>query len=256
MGETMFRNITHSIGFAIRATDGEIGKVADFYFDDENWAIRYLVVNTGDWLGDRLVLVSPIAIGGMDWEGKRLDVRLTKSQVEKSPNIDTRKTVSRQHETEYLSHYGYPSYWDGPYLWGRAQQPSSLFLNAVEATAASPSESSESHLRGTHEVGGYHIEGTDGQIGHVQDFIVDDETWAIRYLVVNTSNWWLGRKVLVAPAWIERVSWPDSKVHVSMSLSTIKNSPEYDDSMPIPREYEQRLYDYHRRAAYWFPKVS
>lgn len=251
----MLRNVNHSIGFTIRATDGEIGKVAEFYFDDVNWAVRYLVVNTGDWLADRLVLVSPIAIGEMEWEAKRLDVRLTRSQVEKSPDVDTRKTVSRQHEAEYLLHYGYPYYWDGPYLWGRAHQPAGLF-NAAEIAAVPSSNSAESHLRGTNEVRGYHIEGVDGQIGHVEDFIVDDETWAIRYLVVNTSNWWLGRKVLVAPQWIERVSWEDSKVHVDLSLLTIKNSPEYNESVPITRDHERRLYDYYQRSVYWLSKGS
>jgi hypothetical protein len=252
----MLRNINHSIGFAIRATDGELGKVAEFYFDDVNWAIRYLVVKTGNWLDDRLVLVSPIAIAEMTWESERLDVQLTKSQVEKSPDIDTRKTVSRQHEAEYLLHYGYPSYWDGPYLWGRAQQPSGLLLNAAESPAALTSSSTESHLHGTAEVSGYHIEGVDGQIGHIEDFIVDDGTWAIQYLVVNTSNWGLGRKVLIAPPWIQSVSWSDSKVHLNLSLSTIKNSPAYDESLPITHDYEQSLHDYYQRAPYWLSKVS
>ena len=251
----MLRNVNQSIGFAIQATDGEIGKIADFYFDDLNWAVRYLVVNTGSWLADRLVLVSPIAIGEMEWEAGRLDGRLTRSQVEKSPDIDTQKTVSRQHEADYLSHYGYSWYWDGPYLWGRAQQPAEL-LNAAGIPPAALALPTESHLRGVKEVRGYHIEGTDGQIGHVEDFIVDDETWAIRYLVVNTSNWGLGRKVLVAPPWIERVSWTDSKVYVDLALETIKNSPEYDESVLITRELENRLHDYYRRSAYWLPKVS
>jgi hypothetical protein len=251
----MLRNVNHTVGFAIRATDGEIGKVAEFYFDDVHWAIRYLVVNTGNWLAERLVLISPISISGIEWEAKRVDVRLTRSQVEKSPDIDTHKTVSRQHEAEYMLYYGYPTYWDGPYMWGRAELPAGLF-DTPGGPVFPPSKLPESHLRGTKEVKGYHIEGADGQIGHVEDFIVDDETWAIRYLVINTSNWWVGRKVLVSPQWIERVSWEESKVHVDLSQLTIKNGPEYNDSVPITRQYEGQLHDYYRRSAYWISKVS
>jgi hypothetical protein len=251
----MLRNISQSIGFTILAKDGEIGKIADFYFDDVTWAIRYLVVNTGNWLAERLVLVSPIAIGQMEWDAKRLHVGLTRNQVEKSPDIDTRKTVSRQHEADFLIHYGYPCYWDGPYLWGGAQHPAGLL--AAAATGDFPlSKLTESHLRGVKEVHGYHIECADGQIGHLEDFIVDDKTWAIRYFVVNTSNWGFGQKVLAAPQWIERVSWADSKVYVDLSLSAIKNSPKYDDSVPITRGYEQELYEHYRQSAYWLSKVS
>jgi hypothetical protein len=251
----MLRSVNHTIGFTIRATDGDIGKVSEFYFDDRHWAVRYLVVNTGNWLAERLVLVSPIAISTMEWENHRLDVQLTRSQVEKSPDIDTRKTVSRQHESDYFLYYGYPSYWDGPYIWGRAQQPAGL-LNAAAIAAVPPSAATESHLRGTREVTGYHIEAIDGKLGHVENFIMDDETWAIRYLVVNTSNWGLGRKLLVAPNWVERVSWEDSKVAVDLSLLTLKNSPEFDETKPITRDYEHRLYEYYQRSAYWLPKVS
>jgi hypothetical protein len=251
----MLTNVNHSIGCTIQATDGEIGKVAEFYFDDLNWTIRYLVVNTGNWLAERLVLISPISVRKTEWEARRLDVQLTKSQVENSPDIDTQDTVSRQHEAEYSLYYGYPSYWDGPYLWGRAQQPAAL-INASDIAAVPTSRSVESHLRGTNAMKGYHIDGVDGQVGHIEDFILDDETWAIRYLVVNTSNWGLGQKVLLAPQWIERVSWADSQLHVGLSLSTIENSPEYNQSVAITRDYEYRLYEHYRRSGYWLSMVS
>ena len=73
-------------------------------------------------------------------------------------------------------------------------------------------------------VTGYHIEATDGEIGHVDGFVVDDEAWAIRYIEVATRNWWPGKKVLVSPAWIERVSWPDSKVYAGLSREAIKSA--------------------------------
>ena len=255
----MLRNVTNLKGFAIRARDGELGTLEQFYFDDETWAIRYLVVDAGDWLGGRMVLVSPIALRQVEWESKRLDVALTKKQVENSPPIDTHKPVSRQHEATYMGYYGYPYYWEGPKLWGLASYPAGLtshweaVTRAEELQARAGKESADSHLRCTDEVTGYRIEAVDGEIGHVRDFILDDETWAIRYLEVDTRNWWPGKKVIVSPQWISRVSWPDSKVCVDLTRETIQNGPAWDDSVIITREYENRLYDYYARSPYWTP---
>ena len=150
-----------------------------------------------------------------DWAAKRLDVALTKKQVENSPDIDTHQPVSRQHEAAYLGYYGYPYYWGGPYLWGPAFYPAGLADSQTASAEAMADrirrESTDSHLRSTEAVTGYNIEATDGEIGHVDGFVVDDEAWAIRYIEVATRNWWPGKKVLVSPAWIERVSWADSK---------------------------------------------
>ena len=240
----MLKNVTHLRDFALRALDGEIGKVDQFYFDDETWAIRYLVVNTGSWLSGRQVLISPFALGQTDWESKQLEVVLTKKQVEGSPDINTHKPVSRQHEADHLEYYGYPFYWEGPYLWGSMTDPAGLAMQRPAVTEASSSragtESADSHLRSTKVVTGYHIEATDGEIGHVEDFIVDTYTWAIQYIEVNTRNWWPGKKVLISPHWIERVSWTDSKIYVDLSRETIKNSPEYVE--PVTRDSEK---------AYW-----
>jgi hypothetical protein len=111
--------------------------------------------------------------------------------------------------------------------------------------------SDDVHLRSAGEVRGYHIQGSDDVVGHVEDFILDDETWAVRYLVIDTSNWWFGKKVLVDPRWATRVSWQEQKVHVDLSRQAIKNSPEWDPTALINREYEQRLHDHYRRPAYW-----
>ena len=251
----MLRSATYLQGFTLRAMDGEIGKVDQFYLDDETWAIRYLVVNTGSWLAGRLVLISPISVGKTDWESKQFEVILTKKEVEGSPDIDTQKPVSRQHEAEYLGYYGYPFYWEGPYLWGSMTDPAGLAMQRSVVTEASASraetEPADSHLRSTKEVTGYHIEATDGEIGHVENFIVDHHIWAIQYIEVNTRNWWPGKKVLMSPHWIERVSWTDSKVYVDLSRETIKNAPEYVDSEPVTREYEHRLWEHYKRSAYW-----
>jgi hypothetical protein len=233
----MFTNNQDLKGLAVHATDGEIGKVVQLYFDDEIWAIRYLTVETGNWLNDRQVLISPLSILRVDVHAKRIDVFLTRKQVENSPNIDTNRPVSRQHEAEYFGYYGYPYYWDGP---------SELVRK----------ESKSSHLRSTDAVAGYHIDATDGEIGHVNKFIVDGEGWAIRYLEVATKNWWPGKKVLLSPAWVQRVSWEESKVFVAVTREAIKTCPKYDDSASITREYENNLYFHYGRPPYWIEEVK
>ncbi len=241
-------------GLVIRATDGEIGKVEELYFDDQVWAIRYLTVQAGSWLADRKVLISPHSILQVDWKENRIDVSLTRKQVENAPNIDSHKPVSRQHEIEYYGYYGYPYYWDGPYMWGPSYSPAGMVPMTASRSAIAErirNESVDSHLRSSEAVAGYHIDAKDGEIGHVTRFIVDDETWAIRYLEVATQNWWPGKKVLLSPSWVESVSWEKSKVFVAVTREAIKTCAEYDDSQPITREYENKLYFHYGRPPYW-----
>lgn len=249
------RKITKDLkGNTIVATDGDIGKVDDFYFDDESWTIRYLVADTGDWLVRRKVLLSPVALGKADFSSGRFNVTLTKKQVEDSPSIDTDKPVSRQREAYYHDYYGYPYYWTGPFLWGPMYSPQIPVLDQkrIEERRAEREEAGDLHLRSANKVTGYHIEATDGGVGHVEDFIIDDETWEIRYLVVDTRNWLPGKKVLISPRWIDRVSWNDSKVYVSLSREAIKNAPEYHADA-LNREYEEKLHNHYDRPKYWDP---
>ena len=189
----MLRNVKDLRGYAIRATDGVIGHVDDLYFDDEAWAIRYLVVETGTWLPERKVLISPISIGHPDWSAQLLPVSLTKAQIKDSPDIDTSKPVSRQHEAAYHGYFGYPFYWGGAGLWGIGAYPGNLTAQqAIEAELrAKQSVTSQApddyHLRSCKDLVGHHVGATDGEIGHVQDFLVDDHTWAIRYLIVGPT---------------------------------------------------------------------
>jgi hypothetical protein len=251
----MLTSAAHLKGLAIHATDGKIGIVDEFYFDDQTWAIRYLTVDTAGWLGGRQVLISPFSVVHTDWQAKRIDVALTKKQVENSPDIDTHKPVSRQHEAAYMGYYGYPYYWAGPNMWGPASYPSGLPVPAGvfgEAHAEHiHKEKLDFHLRSNHAVSGYHVEAADGEIGHVESFIMDDRAWAIRYMEVTTRNWWPGKKVLVSPAWIQRVSWDHSKVYVGLSRQAIRSGPEFVESAPITREYEDRLFRHYGRAPYW-----
>lgn len=225
-------------GLVLHAIDGEIGTVDELYFDDELWTIRYLTVETGNWLDGRQVLITPLSILRMDWKAKRIDVSLTRTQVENSPDVDTQKPVSRQHEAEYFGYYGYPYYWDD--------------LDPLAATAGQlQSAGADSHLHSTGAVAGYHINAEDGEIGHVDRFIVDDETWVVRYLEVATRNWWQGKKVLLSPAWVERVSWEESKVFVAVTREAITTCPEYVDTVAITRDYENSLYFHYGRPPYW-----
>jgi hypothetical protein len=249
----MLRSLRDLERYTVSATDGDIGHVLDFLFDDDRWVVRYLVVDTGGGfleLNGRRVLISPISFRQAEWSTLRFHLALTLDKIKNSPDIDVHKPVSRQHERDYSRYYGYPYYWGYSGLWGMADYPGLLAAERGEQAGHSD-ESGDAHLRSAAVVRGYHIQGSDDPIGHVNDFIVDDETWEVRYLVIDTSNWWFGKKVLVAPRWASRISWEEEKVFVDMSRETIKSSPEWKPTAAINREYETRLYDYYGRPVYW-----
>jgi len=263
----MLRNLNDLENYKISATDGEIGQVKDFYFQDDAWVVRYFVVDTGTWLTSRKVLVSPISVRHPDWLAHTLPVSITRQQVRNSPDIDTDKPVSRQNEQDYLGYYGYPYYWDGAGIWGSGLDPSAMApgfagygvgrverereLEAYLRDERARHRNDDPHLRSCKAVTGYHIHATDGDIGHVSGFLVDDTTWAIRYLVIDTSNWWVGHKVLVAPAWIQGVHWSDQTVSVDLSRASIQAAPPYDAAGDWGRDQELRLYRHHGRSGYW-----
>jgi uncharacterized protein YrrD len=263
----MLRNTKDLDNFAIRATDGEIGHIKDLYFDDDAWAVRYFVVETGSWLNSRKVLVSPVSVQQPDWQGKTLPVSITQAQVEKSPAIDTDKPVSRQNEEEYMGYYGYPMYWGGSGLWGEGMYPYGVVpvfagngpdwaerqreQEAAMAAERARHRNDDPHLRSCAEVNGYHVLASDGEIGHVSGFLVDEDSWALRYLVVDTSNWWMGHKVLVAPPWIGGMDWSDKTVSVDLSRTAVQASPPYDASVLLDRAWERNLHQHYGRTGYW-----
>ena len=265
----MLRSMKDLDGMAVEATDGAIGHVKDFYFDDSAWVVRYLVVETGSWLSSRKVLISPISLGHPDWARKMLPVSITKKQVQNSPEIDTEKPVSRRHETEYLGYYGYPLYWGGGGLWGSGHYPNLILpgyagfgstdaARSEEERAYARSEASrerdrgddDRHLRSCHAVMGHHVHATDGDIGHVQDFLIDDETWAIRYVVVNTSNWWLGHEVNIGREWIKHVRWSDASITVGRTRAAVKDALLDEPSGELDRAQHQALYSQDPRPDY------
>jgi hypothetical protein len=242
-------------GYKLDSLDGEIGKVKEFYFDDQHWAIRYLVADTGTWLTDRQVLISPYALLAVNKEEQHISIDLSKKQIEDSPSLNTDKPVSRQFEQAYYGYYGWPIYWGGPYMWGNYPY---IVLDREKLKEANRAEKAswDPHLRSTQDVSGHHIQAADGEIGHVDDFIIDDGTWAIRYLIIDTRNWWPGKKVLVSPQWIERVSWDELKVFVNLTRETIKQSPEYTEESLLTRDYETALHRHYNRQGYWVDEPS
>ena len=234
--------------------DETIGKVEDFYFDDRHWTVRYLVVNTGTWLSGRQVLISPYALVAVNADRENIVVELTKKQIEDSPSLDCDKPVSRQFEEAYHGYHGWPTYWGGPLSWGSYDY---VVRGREKWKESSQSKGgSDHHLRSTQHVSGYHIQATDGEIGHVEDFIIEDETWAIRYLIVGTLNWWPGKKVLLSPQWIKRVSWGERKVFAGLSRETIKQSPEYTEESLLTRDYEIGLHRHYDRQGYWIDELA
>jgi hypothetical protein len=241
-------------GYKLDSLDGEVGKVKEFYFDDRHWTIRYLVADTGNWLPGRQVLISPYALVAVNSAAENIAINLTKKQIEDSPSLNSDKPVSRQFEMKYHGYYGFPTYWGGPFSWGSYD-----YVVRGREKWKEPTQSKggpDHHLRSTHHVSGYHIQATDGEIGHVEDFIIEDETWAIRYLIVGTLNWWPGKKVLVSPLWIERVSWDESKVFVNLSREAIKQSPEYTEESLLTRDYEIGLHGHYNRKGYWVDELA
>lgn len=255
----MFNSLKHLLGATVMARDGAIGEVKQAYFDDEAWTIRYLVVNTGSWLSGREVLISPHAVVQPLGSGKLLDVRLSRRQVELSPPVDTHLPVSRQHERDYIGYYALPAYWGGSALWGMEALPlwPPALPQGVEseqdaALRARHTPTEDQHLRSSAEVTGYDIQASDDSIGHVQDFIFDAESWAIRYLVVDTRNWWPGgKKVLLSTRWIDSIDWADREVLTSLTRAQVKQSPAYEPASELLRSDEQCLHDAYDRRGYW-----
>ena len=268
----MLRSLQDLENYEIGATDGGIGHVKDFYFDDHTWVVRYLVVETGNWLLSRKVLISPISIHHPDWANKLLPVSITQEQVRNSPEMDTQKPVSRQNEMQYLAYYGYPYYWEGDGLWGSGMYPYAMspqntgfsangidretFRKEIATQVHALHEKEDPNLRSCQAVIGHRIHATDGEIGHVAALLVDEETWAIRYFVIDTSNWWVGHQVLVAPQWITNVSWTDQSVIVGLTRESVRTAPSFDSTRELNRGEETGLYRHHNRHGYWMDTLK
>lgn len=217
--------------YALNAIDGQIGKVNQFYFDDVSWEIRYAVVDTGkktdptdNWFTGRQVLLPPANIKAISAVKQMLDTNLTRKEIEESPATITDRPVSKQTEEGGYNALGWPVSWYGP---------------------EEPSKPWDPNLRSTKEVTGYHVQALDGELGHIEDFILDDVTWTVRYLILDTRNWWPGKKVLIAPPWIKEVCWEESKVYVTLTREQIQQAPEFISDELLTPDYEAALSEYY-----------
>jgi hypothetical protein len=230
----MFTNIKQLYGKKLGATDGDIGHVKDFYFDDKTWLIRYVVAETGSWLTGRQVLLSPHAfvtnaLKGSGENPRVLDVKLTRKRIEESPSIDLHRPVSRQFEEEYYRYYGWPAYWPDEGMLGVTGFAVITPPLAPEAPLHhGHNQRDDIHLRSTKAITGYQIQATDGPIGSVSSFMVDGRTWAIRELVVDTGHWYAEKKILILPANIKRISYDDSTVFVNLAKEDIQQTSSND----------------------------
>ncbi|MGE0311220.1 MAG: PRC-barrel domain-containing protein [Lautropia sp.] len=259
----MLRSIQDLKGHSIDATDGEIGRIEELYFDDDAWTVRYVVVETGSWLFGRKVLLSPYSFRTPLAATGPLAVTLSREQIKGSPDIATHRPISRQHESALMSYYGYPVYWGMGGVWGAAAYPNVPFVSELrdevrnsQVTSAQAdaraAEQADSHLRSSAEVTGYSIDAKDGSIGHVEDFLFGDDAWTIHYLVIDTRNWWPGgRKVLVATRWLDAIDWNARTVSVALDREQVRESPEYRESAAVDRDHETRLHQTHGRIGYW-----
>jgi len=240
-------------GYAIEASDGTIGTVNDLLFDDVGWFVRWLVVDTGTWLPGRKVLLPVSALGQPDQVRRLFPVKLTMQQVEDSPDVDTDQPVSRQIEAHVYDYYGWAPYWSGGFM------PTSnaiatpfvapLFLGEAELPdpggAVIQADEADPHLRSIAAVTGYHIDATDGEIGHVEDFLVDDSTWRIHYINVDTQNWWPGVKVLISPRSVRGIGWSDRLMHLDVNREKVKAGPPYDPSITVDGAYDEKFLTYY-----------
>ena len=224
-------HLAHKItGASVRGVDGDIGTLEDFYFEEDRWTVRYLLVDTGKWFSGKRVLISPMSVpDGWGRDGVRLT--LTKEQVWNSPEIKEGE-LSLEGEDEVLTYYGYPEYWGAASIWGNFDSPTALMARApavkVSATRTKTIDPEARHLRSVKKSTGYHLHARDGEIGHVDDFLIGQESWRIRYLLVDTSNWIGGRSVIVSPGVVDGIDKDRSLLYVGAERKAIEQAPELE----------------------------
>lgn len=240
----MLTRLKRLAGYKIRAADGEIGKIKTVFFDDQMWAVRYLVADTGGWLAENLVLLHPTCLAKPNPDTKTLPVTITKKQIEASPSIAQDRPVSKQKLADVHSYYDWPIHWAG----GLMPLADVAIIKRLEEENEMQQENDDPHLRSAHEIVGYRVRATDGDLGTVHDFVVGSQNWNIRYMIADLGNWLPGKKVLISPHWIRGLSWEDAVLHTSLGKEGVENSPKFDPSIPLSKDYEQKLYQHYGRS--------
>jgi hypothetical protein len=240
--------------FTIDASDGRAGVVKDVFFQEDTWVVRYLVVDTGGWITGREVLVVPAMVEAVDWQGKHVHVRATRDQIERAPGVALDQPPSRELEQTYFDYYSMPYYWHEPMDYGRfITTPSVDAATAQSLTDERLAQIHDSKLRSAKETAGYKVQCKDSLIGHLDDFVVDDESWGVRYVVVDTGKFFLGHNVLLATHWVEDVDWQEEHMVVDLTSEQVKDAPEFDPAEPLGREYEESLHGHYGKTGYWSP---
>jgi len=243
------RRVRELTELTILGTDGEIGSVQEVYFDDRNWAIRYLVVKAGGWLLSREVLLAPAAVDEINDAHRTMKVALTKDQIRRAPPIEAAKPLSRDYEEAYFRHFQWAPYWEpGPTEWASSAPYPEMPPLPIDTTLPADAPKNP-HLRSSREITGYDIQAMNGAIGHVEDLVVDDETWTVRYIEVDTRNWLPGKNVLLQMMRIDHISWIDRSVAVMLSRQAIESAPAYDPSKLITPSYEVQLFKHYGTQA-------
>jgi len=248
----MLQVISALKGFAMEASDGRIGTVVDFLFDDTSWKVRWLVVDCGNWLEGRKVLIHPSAVTYAGLEDEQFEVKLTKAQVEGSPKLLEHQPVSQQMQSRLYDYYAWDSAWSAPYFGvagGMAPMVSPPYFGpqtrAEERPEVVDSEDRDPHLRSVVEVMGYDIQALDGDIGHVENFMFENDDWSLRYFVVDTSNWWLGKRVLIAMEAVKGVDWSDRHVRLDVSREQVKTSSPWDPMVAFGEIERTHLHEHY-----------
>jgi sporulation protein YlmC with PRC-barrel domain len=235
----MLWNASALTGYSINATDGEIGTVKDLLFEDITWRLRWLVVATGPWLLGRKVLISHLTLEKPNEVDRSFAVALTKQQVKESPDVDTDRPVSRQQEASLFKHYDWSPYWVG------APEAAAAELQAKVSPELAPEKDGDPHLRSYKAVSGYRIEASDGEIGTVEDLLVDDEGLRVRYIVVSAETWWRGEKVLISPQSVFAIDAAAAEMRINVSREKVKGAPRYDPRVTVDGTYDTSFLSYY-----------
>ncbi len=239
----MHWSVKRILDLPVAATDGRIGSIHDLYFEDQNWSLRYFVVDTGGWLKERRVLISPRVVGKPNWESPEIPAALTMAQVEKSPPYESDQPISQQYETELASYY----VWPAPmfYAPGATEIPPAIALPVDRPVHAAVMERTPGpHLRSVRDTLGYTIHALDGDIGHAEDFIVSDGQWRIESIVIDTRNWFPGRKVAISACASKKIRWADQAIYIDTTKKDIETAPRFDANEPVNARMEIHWYDY------------
>jgi hypothetical protein len=237
-------------GYQIHSSTGELGVASDFLFDDRDWIVRYVVVDTGGWLTSRQVHISPQAIVRADHSQGEMHLGLSKEQIEISPAIQVGQALTRERESALASYYGWPEYWAAVIEQTAAAGPPHVPPYRATGLKDRPTMAL-AELRSIKEMTSFALEAADGTIGEVEDFLADRDDWTIRYILVDTGRWLPGRKVLISPSWTESTDWIAGRVHVGLTKEGVQSSPAYDPSQTMDREYETELHEHYGKARYW-----